>query len=340
MRGVSRPGPKLSALILAPILVCGGALAMAGITVVGERQTVEAEDGFPLLTYRLSEKRSLRPKAPPPRGLLFYVQGSSCSSVTYVAEVLAGATAAGLPVILTEKRGVGEDGEADTDLCHEHSAKSRRVEDQAAVLAHYLEGAPADLPVILLGTSEGGDVAAAVAAREPRVRLLVLLATGGGWSQEEEFRHFLREDPPYLGLENEAELDAVLEEIRAAPDSLELWAGLPLRRWSSYLWDPPLDDLLGLDIPIFLGHGREDESVPVASARAVEEAFRKAGKANLTYREYAGADHAFQQAASGSNLLPRIELDLIRWFADQGVLPPEDVKKLERRVRRKHKDLF
>lgn len=53
----------------------------------------------------------------------------------------------------------------------------------------------------------------------------------------------------------------------------------------------PLPDLLKLDIPILLGIGERDESVPVESARFLAAQFEDAGKRNLTLRVYPGADH-------------------------------------------------
>ena len=47
-------------------------------------------------------------------------------------------------------------------------------------------------------------------------------------------------------------------------------------------------------------HGTRDESAPIASARAARDLLRAAGKADLTYREYAGYDH-FMADAGGSH---------------------------------------
>lgn len=333
---------KLFGLVLTFLVLVAGLASCrssGAISVVARRRFITAEDGFRLLTYELIGKSSSG-AAQPRRAALFYIQGSSCETVLRNTEALAGAVAMGARVVVAERRGVGEEGKVDAALCSEHSAKARRVEDHALVLREHLKDLPADLPVILVGGSEGGDVAARVARIEPRVGSLVLLGTGGGWSQEQEIRHMLAVRGRYLGLETPADFEAVLAQIRQAPDSLQMWAGHPFRRWSSYLWDPPLRDLSELEIPIFLAHGAADESVPVESARAVREDFERRGKKNLTYREYAGTDHSFYDTARRASLLPLLEIDLARWFAAQGVIAETEREALEQRVRASHPELF
>ena len=53
----------------------------------------------------------------------------------------------------------------------------------------------------------------------------------------------------------------------------------------------PLPDFLKLNIPVLVGIGENDESVPVESARFLETIFTKEGKRNLTVKVYPGADH-------------------------------------------------
>lgn len=337
--GLSRRVAPSFALLWVAVLVVGvllGDCVGSGIKVKASRQTVTSQDGFPLLTYRLTEGRKERE----PRGLLFYIQGSSCASALYAAEMLAGAPAAGIPVVIAERRGVNEEEQVDEEVCLEASAKERRVSDHLAVISAYLDGLPRDLPVLVVGASEGGDVASAVAAREPRITHLVLLATGGGWTQEEEIRFLLSREKGYLGLESPEELDEVLGKIRQDPEALTMWAGNPYRRWSSYLWDPPAKALLGLGIPIFLAHGRLDTSVPVESARALRDAFAQAGKDNLTYQEYPEADHGFYDPRRKRSLAPRIEADLVRWLERHGVVTPVEARELTRRIRKNHPEIF
>lgn len=324
-------------LLVASLLSAACASPGFGIAIEGTRRVVEAEDGFPLVTYRLTERGR---RAEAPRALLFYAGGSEPSSALDATERLAGAAAMGVPVVMLEPRGVDGERQRDLETFHRFATKERRARDLGLVLDAYLRDAPKDLPCVLLGVSEGGDVAARVAAGEPRVTHLILVGSGGGWCQEQELRHLLRTRGPMLGLEDERAFDSRLALIRADPGSLAMWAGHPHRRWSSYLWDAPVGDMLRVNRPILLAHGGKDESVPVESARAARDAFEDAGRSNLAYVEIEGADHGLRDAATGQSLFPRLEIEIVAWLARQGLLDEEEAERYEARVRRSHRDLF
>ena len=342
---------------LLPLLarLCGCAIAMllaagcstGGISIAQETRTVRAEDEFPLRVYTLFEWKGGEPseeaRTHEPSGLLVYVQGSEDRTVLSATEHLAGACAMGLDVIAVERLGVACDGSVDRDVARRFCTKERRVRDECALIDAYLSRHPAvqarGQPVILMGTSEGADVAAAVAAREPRVTHLILLAGGGGWTQAEEFRHFLERGIVALPeVANLAELDAKFEEIRRNPDSDTEWFGHSYRRWASYLFERASDQLIQLDIPILLLHGSADTSVPVESARALRDRFVASGKKNLRSIEYAGVDHHLRDVASGKSARPQIEIDTVEWLSGLGVLNADVAAEFARRVRRAHQD--
>jgi fermentation-respiration switch protein FrsA (DUF1100 family) len=326
----------LAGPLLFLILVLGQGCARS-MEIAGRVLTVTAADGFALQAY---EMRQVGREGKPPRALLFYVQGSEPDTVTNAVERLAGAAMLDIPIYMVERRGVTHEGVADERAFHEFSTKPVRVSDQRAVLDHVLRDAPLGLPVILFGTSEGGDVAAAVAAQDARVTHLILLGSGGGWTQAMEFEHFIRTQGEYLGATSLDDLRWRFADIRAHPDAMTMWAGHPYRRWSSYLWDAPLDDLLALDIPVFAAHGDADDSVPVESARALVRAFESRGKTNLTYREYEGADHAFRHVKRDMSMHPFLELDVLRWLHEHQLITVEELATFEQRVRRNHPEWF
>ncbi len=88
------------------------------------------------------------------------------------------------------------------------------------------------------------------------------------------------------------DVQAGWEKIAADPRSIERnWYGNPHRWWSDIMDIDPLTDYLKLNIPILLGIGENDASVPVESARFLESQFKETGKRNLTVKVYPGADH-------------------------------------------------
>ncbi|MFT3687285.1 MAG: alpha/beta hydrolase [Phycisphaerales bacterium] len=142
-----------------------------------------------------------------------------------------------------------------------------------------------------------------------------------------------------MGVHSEADLDAIFADIRANPQSDKRWYGHPYRRWASYAFERPLDDLLNVHVPVLLIHGDADMNVPVASARAVRDAFDAAGMTNLSYREYAGADHRFT-TVDGVSVFPRVEVDLVSWLRDTGAMPGAEADGFISRIKRAHPEAF
>ena len=325
-------------LLLSLILSSSFAGCHSPISLKASNHIVHGFDRYPLSTYVLTGDEGFSVE---PRSILFYIQGSSYKTVLNqgTMHTLASSVALGSHAIIVEKRGITQQNVL-LDTCYYYAEKSTRVNDHLAVIEAFLKDADTTMPVILIGGSEGGDVAAAVAEREERVTHLILLGTGGGWSQEEELRKLIEEEPGYLGLKNRDEYDSIIVEIKKRPTSLEMWAGHPFKRWSSYLFDPPIGSLIELDIPIFLAHGSLDKSVPVGSAQAVVKAFEGAGKHNLTYREYNNANHSFVDETTDIFLYPLLEIDIVEWLSEHGVLSESEKHKFIKRVKGAHPEVF
>lgn len=167
--------------------------------------------------------------------------------------------------------------------------------------AHLANIAPGT-PVLLVGESEGGTVAAAMARAEPRITHLILLGAGGGMTQAEELTLLSTRDPA-TGYGTPEELEDAFADIRSQPDADREWLGHPYRRWSSFLWSRPADDLLATSIPVFLAQGDRDTSVPVESARSLRDSYEAQGRGELLrYSEYPGLDHSFRDEAGRSHL--------------------------------------
>lgn len=333
---------RLSRNVLVLALVVLGATlggcVSGGITIATEHRTVRAADGYPLQAYTNFEWSGGR-EFEQPRGVLFYIQGSEDASVLGATERFAGACAMGMDVVMIERRGVQPDAAVDRATATKFATKPQRVADHRAAINDYLARVQPGGPVILVGASEGGDVAAAVAAVEPRVTHVVLMGSGGGWTQAEEFRWFIAEKGGYLGMASVAELDAQLAAVRADADGDAEWLGHPRRRWATFMFDRPADDLLKVNVPILLLQGDADENVPVGSARALRDAFAAAGRTNLRYVEYAGVDHRFRRA-DGSSVFPLVEVDIVGWMRDTGALGKAEADEFVRRVRRAHPESF
>lgn len=159
--------------------------------------------------------------------------------------------------------------------------------------------------VVLVGVSEGALPAAKVAGLSPVITHLAVIGSGG---------YSMRRSLATLKQKGAIQFDvnSGWEKIAADPRSIEKdWYGNPYRWWSDIMDIDPLPDFLKLNIPILLGIGEQDESVPVESAHFLETKFKEAGKGNLTLRVYPGADHRL----SGNGVSHRSE-----FFAELGRL--------------------
>lgn len=139
--------------------------------------------------------------------------------------------------------------------------------------------------VVLVGVSEGAWPAARIAGLHPEITHLAILGSGG-YSMRQSLTT-LREQGaiPF-------DVNSGWEKIVAAPRSIEKnWYGNRYRWWSDIMDIEPITDLLKLDIPILVGIGARDQSVPVESVYFLESKFKETGKDNLIVRVYPGADH-------------------------------------------------
>jgi pimeloyl-ACP methyl ester carboxylesterase len=291
--------------------------ALPKLEIVAFKKEVVADDGFALTVRDLHLKGHAQDEVP--GAWMFYLVGSQPVSVTGAAAQYAEMIAQGFVVVLLQPRGVSGTGAVDQAVFQQYETRPRRVADQIAVMDAYL-GNATGVPVLLVGSSQGGVVAADVAARDPRVTHLFMMASGGGWTQAEEGTFFAEQGQLPPGIASVEELNAKYDEIRAAPDSGELWFGHPFRMWSSYLWFRPMDGLITRPIPIFLAQGTADTATPVGSARAMRDEFARLGLTNLTYVEYPGLDHHFSNAAGESRLID-LQADAYAWVAQTGLIP-------------------
>jgi pimeloyl-ACP methyl ester carboxylesterase len=305
-------------LLLVPHASCDSSTPVPMLEIVAYKKDVVTDDGFALTVRDLHLKGHAQNEVP--RAWLFYLVGSQPVSTTNAAAEYAEGIAQGFVVVLLQPRGVSSDGTVDLEVFQRYETRQRRVADQLAVMDAYLGDSP-NIPVLLAGSSQGGVVAADVAARDLRVTHLLMMASGGGWTQAEEGTFFLEHGQAPPGISTLEELNAKFAEIQAAPDSGEMWYGHPFRMWSSYLWFRPMDGLITRPIPMFLAQGTADTATPVESARAMRDHFARLGLTNLTYAEYPGLDHHFSNQAGESRLLD-LRNDAYAWMSTTGLPNP------------------
>jgi dipeptidyl aminopeptidase/acylaminoacyl peptidase len=271
--------------------------------------------------------------------VVLFVQGSGCQSlfqkrgerITGGLQNLLLAEAKGkVRVLVVEKPGVkfldqpkrpgGAEG-ASEEFLKEHTLPRWAEANMAAVKAAWtLPGVDASRTLVM-GHSEGGIVAARVAAELPTVTHVASLS-GGGPTQL--FDLVEARSKPRPGEDTAATAkrrDAVYEEwrkIQADPESTtKFWLGHPYRRWSSFLKHSVAEEVLRSKAKIYLAQGTEDTSVMVAAHDVVVAELRARGR-DVTAERVEGADHGFRlkNAAQGGPPKEMQEMfgRILAWF--------------------------
>lgn len=233
-------------------------------------------------------------------------------------------------VVALEKRGVKFlDGvrpgsaEGASEEYQRHATLEDRVADVKLVIDALLKQTPVDpARVVVIGHSEGSDVAAAASAAEPRVTHAACLA-GAGITQFFDLvilqrRAMLKEGLPEQVIANQIEqLHAEFSKILAAPDAIDqFFMGHAYKRWASFAKTPPVESLRKSRCKVFLAHGSADESVPVESFEALVAELVRSGRKDMTVRRYPGRDHGFMEKGADRSkpAMQEVLADIREWL--------------------------
>jgi len=243
-----------------------------------------------------------QPDAPASKvGLVVVMQGSSCEPVAK-SEFLA-LTRAVFPefsTVTADKYGIDPDADfdgKDNASCpqryHAKSTSSQRVADYQQILNNLSLAKWWNGQLILVGGSEGGDIAARLAAQS-RSDAVVLISTGGGTTFGELVRASLIEQMERQSVPRDQwlDIDGIFARARANPESTEVEGGYSYRYWADSIDLKTVDDMLKTAAPILLIQGTDDTSTPLYTARTAVDAFIKEKRCNLTYWEKTGYSHS------------------------------------------------
>ena len=260
-----------------------------------------------------------------PATYAFVLSGSDCTSMKYfLPQYLRGLDGISGPVrvIALHKRFIGERtwgriggcSEAFIDADHPRRWIADYTEMIEAELARHRPGR-----VVLVGISEGGDVAPLLARRLKTITHVALLANGGMDPLEafqlQATKHVIpgaRET--LLALDAGAPRDAT-----GNPEDQRRIGGRTWRYWSELQELEPTANLLALEIPVMVVMGGNDEALPVEAAHRLQDRFRQRGKANLTLVTYQGSDHALFDRDEQRSHLPDFWHRFDLWLAESRI---------------------
>jgi uncharacterized protein len=179
-----------------------------------------------------------------------------------------------------------------------NAATSADFADDVRAVIRWLRGRPdvASEQIVLLGHSEGGMIAPMVAATDPRVRGLVLMAGPAQTGRDivlYQQRYAIDRD---TSLTTDAAREAAAALARAQYDSIA--ATRPW--WRYFATHDPLPVARQVTQPVLVLHGETDRQVTIEQAAALGAAFRAGGNRDVTVRTFPDHNHLFLPDPDGS----------------------------------------
>jgi pimeloyl-ACP methyl ester carboxylesterase len=217
----------------------------------------------------------------------------------------------GVKFLDTPKR-VGGATEASREFLEEHTLPRWATANVAALQAVLARPDIDPKRVLAVGHSEGGIVAARVAAEVPSVTHVAPLSCAGV-SQLYSLAELARRRAP--DSQGATAMQAVYDEwakILAKPESIDdFWMGHPYRRWSTFLKASVIDELKRSKAKVYLAHGTADEADSVIGFD-VMRAELLAGGRDVTAERIEGGDHGF--GTKGQSGMPKVLGNVVEWF--------------------------
>jgi predicted esterase len=152
--------------------------------------------------------------------------------------------------------------------------------------------------VVMIGHSEGSDVVAKLGYTNKKITHIGYWA-GGANTQFYDFALFIQKEVQ-SGIITQTEANKSLDSLFADIKNIEnnsnnsekQWLGNPYRRWAKFA-EPPIDNLLKIEKPLFVAVAGKDESVPIESSLLIPIEFIRHKKDNLTFKIYPDYNHSF-----------------------------------------------
>jgi len=199
----------------------------------------------------------------------------------------------GIAVLRLDDRGVG----ASTGTL-DSTTTADRAEDMRAAVA-YLRTRPqiAHLRLGVVGFSEGGMIAAMMAATDPKIRAIVLMAAPGEPGStivEWQTRRSADADTTLTAARRDSVFAAAMKSWRERAER---------DPWTRYFagYDPIPTARLVAKTSVLILQGTADESVPARDAELLAAAFKAGGNTDVTVRRFDGRTHAFLRATDFSS---------------------------------------
>lgn len=177
-----------------------------------------------------------------------------------------------------------------------------RAKSASYIIQHALKNLNVDeTKIVVIGHSQGGQVAPKVALLNKKVTHVVMLNCNTlnhlyDFVLQERLMSFTGEQDNTTTQQNIDSLYRDFESIFEEPNSRsQLWRDETYYRWASFSDETPLENMLKLKIPIYLVAGGKDIwNSFIMNTDYAQIEFLRYGKRNLTYKVYPNANHFLQ----------------------------------------------
>lgn len=202
-----------------------------------------------------------------------------------------------------------------------------RAEAASLIINEAIKLLPVDKSkILIIGHSQGGQVAPKIAVLNKKVTHIVLLNSNSlnhlyDYVLQERLAAFKGEQTFETTQTNIDSLFSDYKKIFDDPESrTKMWNEETYFRWASFSDETPLENMLKLKIPIYVVAGGKDLwGSFVMNTDYVQIDFLQHKKTNLTYKVYPNANHFLQDEITVNgktktvNLKPKIFEDIIEW---------------------------
>lgn len=264
--------------------------------------------------------------------LILFVSGSGCQSVFTPMDGKINSGIQGLlyqlargraRILVVEKVGVnyldapkrfGSAEEGSKTFLEEHTLPRWAEANAAALKAALAQPAIDATRVLVVGHSEGGIVAARVAAEVPSVTHVAPLGCSGVTQLYSLAELFRRRAPEGQGPAAMQQAWEQWKKMQAKPDSIEdFWLGHPHRRWTSFMKHSVLEELKRTRAQIYIAHGTRDDADAVQGFDVMHAELLVAGK-DVTAERVEGGDHGFFIKDQKGTGIQRVMGNVLEWF--------------------------
>ncbi len=237
-------------------------------------------------------------KKPEQDTIIFFFTGSDGESLRYYLKPYFKDLNLNATVYALQKRNIGNWSIKKSNGFDQNNYLEKWIDDDTFFIKHILNTLKTHpKKIVSFGVSEGANRAVIAASKFKEITNLVVLG-GGGLKQSEELS-ILSE---YYG-GNPENFSKKFSQISNDPENInKFFLGSPYKYWSHVLFFDPIPYYTQLEIPIFIGFGEKDRSVPIESGYFLRDKFIKLGKKNLFFLEIKDCGHNFDDSKGISHL--------------------------------------